>query len=468
MPTISEILFGCTPAEREAIVRALPEHRVQAANRAFAEWAHRGQTAPEGDWRTWVLMAGRGFGKTRAGAEWVLGLVRGEQARASLGSGSSPERTGASSVSSGGRRSPERPDSSNANLGIALVAATVDEARAVMVEGPSGLLACARPGEIEEWSPTRRELAFAGGARATLFSGANPEALRGPQHHFAWCDELAKWRHPERTWDMLQLGLRCGERPRALVTTTPRGGCAALKRILAAEDTVLTGGRTGDNPHLPEAFFAAIESAYGGTRLGRQEIDGVLLEDVAGSLWPAKLIEGSRGAVPAEDSLRRVVVGVDPPASAGGTCGIVVCALDVDGVGHVLADWSQGGLSPEGWARRVAAAAEAHGADRVVAEKNQGGDMVGAVLKSAGVALPIALVSATRGKAARAEPVAGLFEAGRARFAGRFAELEDELGGFVPQGYEGPGGSPDRADAMVWALWALLITARAEPRVHSF
>jgi phage terminase large subunit-like protein len=218
---------------------------------------------------------------------------------------------------------------------------------------------------------------------------------------------------------------------------------------------------------LPEAFFAAIESAYGGTRLGRQEIDGVLLEDVAGSLWPAKLIEGSRGAVPADDSLRRVVVGVDPPASAGGTCGIVVCALDVDGVGHVLADWSQGGLSPEGWARRVAAAAEAHGADRVVAEKNQGGDMVGAVLKSAGIGLPIALVSATRGKAARAEPVAGLFEAGRARFAGRFAELEDELGGFVPQGYEGPGGSPDRADAMVWALWSLLLAPRAEARVRA-
>jgi phage terminase large subunit-like protein len=351
---------------------------------------------------------------------------------------------------------------------IALVAATVDEARAVMVEGPSGLLACARGEEIAEWSPARRELVFAGGARATLFSGANPEALRGPQHHFAWCDELAKWRHPQRSWDMLQLGLRCGARPRALVTTTPRGGCEALKRILAAQDTVLTGGRTGDNPHLPSAFMAAIDSAYGGTRLARQEIDGVLLADVPGSLWPAALIERCRGAVPAEGSLRRVVVGVDPPASAQGTCGIVVCALDADGVGHVLADWSAGGLSPEGWARRVAAAAEAHGADRVVAEKNQGGDMVGAVLKGAGVTLPITLVSATRGKAARAEPVAGLFEGGRARLAGRFAELEDELGGLVAGGgYEGPGDSPDRADAMVWALWALL-KPRGEPRIHRF
>jgi phage terminase large subunit-like protein len=360
-------------------------------------------------------------------------------------------------------------------LRIALVAATIDEARAVMVEGASGLLACARPEEIAEWSPTRRELVFASGARAVLFSGANPEALRGPQHHFAWCDELAKWRHPERTWDMLQLGLRCGARPRALVTTTPRGGCAALGRILAAPDTVLSGGRTGDNPHLPEAFLAAVESAYGGTRLGRQEIDGELLADVAGSLWPAALLERCRGAAPGEDALRRVVVGVDPPASAGGTCGIVVCALDAEGVGHVLADRSAGGLSPEGWARAVAAAAEAYAADRIVAEKNQGGDMVGAVLRSAGIALPIALVSATRGKAARAEPVAGLFEAGKARLAGRFPELEAQLAGLVAGGgYEGPGPStgsgqaksPDRADAMVWALWALLVARKAEPRVH--
>jgi phage terminase large subunit-like protein len=346
----------------------------------------------------------------------------------------------------------------------------VEEARRVMVEGASGLLACARPGEIAEWSPSRRELVFASGAVATLFSGANPQARRGPQQDFAWCGELAKWRHPERTWDMLQLGLRCGARPRALVTTTPRGGCAALKRILAAPDTVLTGGRTGDNPHLPEAFVAAIDSAYGGTRMAREEIDGELIDDIAGSLWPRALIERSRGATPAADGLRRVVVGVDPPASAEGTCGIVVCGLDADGVGHVLADWSGRGLSPEGWARRVAAAAEAHGADRVVAEKNQGGEMVLSVLRAAGIALPVTMVSASKSKSARAEPVAGLFEAGKARLAGHFPELEAELGGLVPAGYAGrsgsPGGSPDRADAMVWALWALLLAPRAEPRVH--
>jgi phage terminase large subunit-like protein len=336
-----------------------------------------------------------------------------------------------------------------------------------MVEGASGLIACARPEEIVDWSPARRELVFASGARATLFSGANPEALRGPQHHFAWCDELAKWRHPERTWDMLQLGLRCGQRPCALVTTTPRGGCAALPRILAASDTRLTGGPTGDNPHLPETFIAAIDGAYGGTRLGRQEIDGVLREDVAGSLWPAALIERSRGAAPAKDALRRVVVGVDPPASAAGTCGISVCGLGADGIVYVLADLSAAGLSPDGWARAVRAAAAAWGADRVIAEANQGGDMVRSVLKAAGAGLPVKLVRASRGKAARAEPVATLFENGEAKFAGCFPALEDELAGLTAGGeHAGPGTSPDRADAMVWAMTELMATPEIGPRVR--
>jgi phage terminase large subunit-like protein len=230
---------------------------------------------------------------------------------------------------------------------------------------------------------------------------------------------------------------------------------------------VVTGGRTGDNPHLPEAFLAAVTEAYGGTRMGREEIDGVFLADVAGSLWPEALVERCRGEAPAADLLVRVVVGVDPPTSAEGTCGIVACGLDRDGVGWVLADHSAGGLSPEGWARKVAAAAAVHAADRVVAEGNQGGEMVRAVLRAAGIALPVTMASASLGKRARAEPVAGLFESGKARFAGRFGELEAELAGLVPVGYRGPGRSPDRADAMVWALWALLLAPRAEPRVHA-
>ncbi len=203
--------------------------------------------------------------------------------------------------------------------------------------------------------------------------------------------------------------------------------------------------------------------------MARQEIDGVLLADVPGTLWPAALIEASRGAPPAPAELRRVVVGVDPPASAAGCCGIVVCGVVGDGeeaVGHVLADASAPGLSPEGWSRAVAAAAERWGADRVIAERNMGGDMVGSVLRSAGVRLPVTLVTATRGKVRRAEPVAGRFEHGRARLAGRFPELEDQLGAMVPGGSYRGAGSPDRADAMVWALWALLLEGRPEPRVR--
>lgn len=423
-----------TPEQRRRFLRLVPKPWRAAWDARWPIWAHPGQlppdeAAPSGRWRTWVMLAGRGFGKTRAGAEWVA-----ECARAHPGAR------------------------------IALVAATIREAREVMVEGPSGVLSLPlHRTQRPRWESSRGRLVFPGGSEAQVYSGANPEGLRGPQHHFAWCDELAKWRHPDAAWDMLQLGLRCGDLPRALVTTTPRGGCGALLRILAAEGTELTGGASGDNPHLPAAFLEAVEGLYGGTRMGREEIDGVMLEDVAGSLWPAALVERSRGAVPEEGELRRVVVGVDPPASAEGVCGIVVCGLDADGVGHVLADWSLGGLSPEGWARRVSEAAEAHGADRVVAEKNQGGEMVRAVLRSAGLSLPLRLVSATRGKAARAEPVAGLFEAGRAKFAGRFAELETELGRLVPG--ERPALSPDRADAMVWALWALLVEKRALPSV---
>ena len=475
-----------TPAERAALLRKLPEPMRRRYLLEFAQWAHPGQLPPSSpDWRTWVLMAGRGFGKTRAGAEWVLGLVRPPGQPRMNGAGGNPSPLLFRGGAGGGvcRSHPRsrqleqpRPHPSAAGKGlgtvrIALVAATIDEARAVMVEGPSGILACAGPGDIADWQPSLHLLRFAGGAEARLYSGANPEALRGPQHHFAWCDELAKWRHPLATWHMLRLGLRCvdqatGQPPRALVTTTPRGGCAALAQILGAADTAVTGGRSGDNPHLPADWLAAVEQAYGGTRMGREELDGRFLPDVAGSLWPATLIAASRGAAPALETLTRVVVGVDPPASAEGTCGIVVCGLDPEGRAHVLADHSAGGLSPEGWARAVAAAAARWGADRVVAEKNMGGDMVRTVLNSAGAPLAIRLVSATRSKVRRAEPIAGRFEAGAVTLAGRFPELEDELAGLVTGGsYAGPGRSPDRADAMVWALWDLLIAAPARVRV---
>ncbi len=249
MATVRELLLGRKPAVRATVLRALPGEEAVALDRAFGEWAHDGQLAPSGDWRTWVLMAGRGFGKTRAGAEWVLGAVRGSV-------GHPPPRP---SPRGGGR---------GEDLRIALVAATVDEARRVMVEGASGVLACAREGRSPSGRGRAGSWCSPRGRWRRCSRGANPEALRGPQHHLAWCDELAKWRHAEAAWDMLALGLRCGARPRALVTTTPRGGCAALKRILAAEGTVLTHGTSRDNPHLPAAFLAAVEAAYGGRGWG--------------------------------------------------------------------------------------------------------------------------------------------------------------------------------------------------------
>ena len=401
----------------------------------WANWVRAGQAPPDKTWRQWVMSAGRGFGKTRAGAEYVSAFAR------------------------------AHPDAR-----IALVGATAEEARSVMVEGPSGLLAVARADEraAMAWRPSLRRLVFASGAEARLYSAANPEALRGPEHHLAWCDELAKWPRGEATWNNLRLGLRQGERPRAIVTTTPRP-VPLLKRLIGDAATATSGGASRDNPHVSEDFLEAVEEAHGGTRFGRQELEGKLLDDLEGALWTRDLIERSRTAAPAAGALTRVVIGVDPPAGSEGTCGIVVCGRDEAGVGYVLADLSAVGAGPDGWAAKVARAADAWGAHRVIAEANNGGKMVEAVLRGAGVTLPVKLVHASEGKVARAEPVAALFESGRAKLAGSFPALEDEMAGLTyGGGYEGPGRSPDRADAMVWAMTELLIEHRpVEPRIYS-
>ena len=454
-------------------LRQLPPSFIRFLEYDWLWQAHGGQqepsALPDGNpWRCWLLMAGRGFGKTRAGAEWV-----------------------------------HRQAATTSEARIALVAETREEAVRVMVEGPSGILATARGGVRPRWSPTKAQLDWPGGAQAFLYSAEAAEALRGPEHDAAWCDELAKWgRNGDAAWDNLMLGMRRGEQPRVIVTTTPRPS-PLLKRIIAADGTIVTGGRTVDNTHLPPAFHKAMLAAYGGTRLGAQELDGRLIEAVEGSLFPVEVLERARllpgpgrwqpkadGGGPPQspatsvgplhhfshgppprfgEDFKRIVIGVDPPASANGdACGIVVCAVDRQQLPcfHVLADCSVSGLRPEGWARAVAKAAEAWRADRVIAEKNQGGEMVEAVLRGADCTLPVSLVHASRGKAARAEPVAALMEAGRVRLAGRFPELEEELGGITAAGYEGPTRSPDRADACVWAISALIEGARrGAPRI---
>ena len=430
-----EALLALPEAEAERIVRELDGADVARFFEDWPSWVHHGQEPPEGDdWRVWVMIAGRGFGKTRAGAEWVSALAR--------------EHPGAS---------------------FALVAANADEARRLMIEGRSGLLAVARAGEEADattWEPSRRRLVFASGAEALLYSGAHADSLRGFEHHFAWCDELAKWRQAQAAWDNLMLGLRLGDNPRALVTTTPKP-IAALKAIVGDAASARTGGATWANPHLSRAHVSDMKRRHGGTRLGRQELEGELFEEVEGALWTRDWIEASSQSGSSAREYGRVVIGVDPPASNEGICGIVACALGQDGIGYVLADHSASGLTPEGWARKVAAAAEAHGAHRVVAEANNGGRMVESVLRGAAVNLPVRLVHAADGKTARAEPVAALFESGRAKFAGRFPALEDELCGLSWGGdYQGPGKSPDRADAMVWAMTELMLgSQQAEPRV---
>ena len=396
----------------------------------WENWAHAGQIAPVGDWRVWIMRAGRGFGKTRAGAEWVSEIAR-----------TTPKAK------------------------IALVGATVDEVRQVMIEGESGLFAVARSTEWIGWRKSAGEVDFASGATGYVYSAAAPEKLRGAQHNAAWCDELAKWRYGEAAWDNMILGLRIGDFPRVIVTTTPRP-VNLMRRVLTGKDVIQTGGTTYDNEHLPASFVTAMEQLYGGSRLGRQELDGELIEDIEGALWSRAMIEACRiGAVP---PLARVVVAVDPPAGLDGdACGIVCVGLGEDRRGYVIEDASVAGASPEGWARIVAACAARHNADRVVAEKNQGGEMVRSVLTAADAALPLTLVHASRGKIARAEPVAALYERGRVSHAGRFDKLEDELCGMVVGGtYQGPGRSPDRADALVWGLSELMLGRQGQAAVR--
>ena len=398
-------------------------------------WARRDQLPPAGNWHIWLILAGRGFGKTRAGAEWVRAVAEADPfAR------------------------------------IALVGASLGEARAVMVEGESGLLAISPASRAPQFEPSLKRLTWPNGAQAMLYSAQEAESLRGPQHSHAWCDEVAKWPNSGgkalAAWDNLMMGLRLGEHPRVLATTTPRA-VPLLKRLLDEDGVTITRGRTEDNrANLPERFIRSIRRAYGRSLLGRQELDGELVADIAGALWTRALLEECREPA-ASSSPRRIVVGVDPPASAeGDACGIVVCALGEDGIGRVLADASISKPSPERWARGVARTVRAWNADRVVAEANQGGAMVASVLRAADIALPLRLVHASRGKSARAEPVAALYEAGRVRHAGIFPALEDELCGLIAGGdYQGPGRSPDRADALVWAMTELMLGRRPEPGI---
>ena len=436
--SLLEQLADLPKAEADAFIRAMSPDAAAAFEYHWPYRARPEQLPPEGSWRVWLVMAGRGFGKTRCGAEWVWAGVK------------------------AGRRR------------IALVAPTAADARDVMVEGESGILAISPDHERPLYEPSKRRLTWRNGAVATTYSADEPERLRGPQHDAAWCDEMAAWRYPE-AWDMLMFGLRLGEDPRVIVTTTPRP-TRSLKSLVADPSVAISRGTTYQNrANLPGAFLQQIIKKYEGTRLGRQELNAELLDDVPGALWSRALIEAARpprGFVMPD--LVRVVVAIDPAASSGEDAdetGIIVAGKDKDSRGYVLADLS-GHHTPIEWARIVVAAYKCHGADRIVAEVNNGGEMVEATLRVVDDNVAYTAVHATRGKVVRAEPVAALYEQGRIRHMGAFTVLEDQMCEFTPDldrskpkrdstdpSSLGKGGrtSPDRADALVWAFTELLV-----------
>lgn len=423
---------------REAFLQSLTAAETEFLLHHWPFWARADQLAPDGDWTTWLVLGGRGAGKTRTGAEWIRDLVEGD----------TPLSPGRASR-------------------IALVAQDYGEGRGVMVEGESGLLAIAPRDWRPIWRKTARELEWPNGAKATVYSAEDPEALRGPQHDAAWLDEFAKYPYAEAVWDMLQFGLRLGARPQQVVTTTPRP-TAALKRLMADPHTVLTRTSTyANSAYLARAFFKAVVARYEGTQLGRQELDGELIEEAAGALWTRALIEEHR--VSQAPALARVVVAIDPPVSAGpraDECGIVVAGLDHSGCGYVLADRSAQGLGPSAWAARAVKALHEFAADRVVAEVNQGGELVRSVLEQVDANVPLRLVRASRGKVLRAEPIAALYERGRVSHVGAHPELEDQMCSYTGEAREG---SPDRLDALVWALTELMLTGEGgEPRIRQF
>jgi phage terminase large subunit-like protein len=431
-------------AALDAFTRRLTAAEAEFLGHDWQLWSRDDQLPPPvaqggGDWTTWLILGGRGSGKTRSGAEWVRGLALG------------------------------RPPFAARPVGrIALIGETLQDARAVMIDGPSGLLAIHPPAERPAYSASRRELAWPNGAVAQLFSADDPESLRGPQFGAAWADELAKWRRAQEAWDMLQFCLRLGDAPRQAVTTTPRP-VPLLKRLLADPRTAVSRSTTEANAaNLAPSFLGSVVARYQGTRLGRQELGGELIEDRPDALWRRETIDVAR--VELAPPLARIVVAVDPPVTSGAradACGIVAAGRAENGRAFVLADATTRGHAPLDWARAAVRLYGSLDADCIVAEVNQGGELVAQMLRQVSPGVPVRMVRATRGKYLRAEPVAALYERGLVAHAGVFAELEDQMCDFGPGGLS-DGRSPDRVDALVWALTELMLVERRVPRIRSF
>jgi phage terminase large subunit-like protein len=417
MTALREQLSRLAPSQVATFLAGLTPAELSALKYDWAGcWARAEQLAPEdGDWTTFLYLAGRSAGKTRSAAEWVRSMAQ-----------------------------------KHAGCRIAIVARTAADCRDTCVEGESGVLSVCPPGERPLYEPSKRRVTWRNGSQATCYSADEPDLLRGPQHHFAWCDELATWQRLDETWANLRLGLRLGKHPRCMVTTTPRP-LPLLRELLKSRTTVVRKGSTFDNAaNLAPSALAEFRARYEGTRLGRQELYAEILDDIVGALWSREVLDSSRVKEAPRD-LVRVVAAIDPAVSSGegsDETGIIVAGRSDAGHFYVLADLSCR-LSPDGWARRAVTAFDTWQADRIVAEANQGGEMVESVIRTVNPNVPVIRVHASRGKRVRAEPIAALYEQGKVHHCGSFPELEDQMCSFAP---ETAADSPDRLDAAVWAL----------------
>jgi phage terminase large subunit-like protein len=433
------------PAQRQAFLDSLSEDELAHLEHDWQFWARDEQLPPLGAWRYWLLLAGRGFGKTRVGAEWCHDRAA---------------------------KSPCR---------IAIVAATMDDAEKVCVSGESGVLATAKPWFRPVFKPSKHGglVTWPNGSQAELYSGENPQGLRGPQFHAAWLDELLKWRRMQATWDMLAMALRLGDDPKRVITTTPTPA-KLLKELLADKRTgadglplvrVVRGSTYANAANLAADFLDELKNKYEGTRLGRQELYAEILDDKPGALWTWRNLDehriNDRDKIP---DLTRIVVAIDPPVTSGedaDECGIVAAGVGPDRHGYVLQDASERGLSPKQWAEKGLRLYVEHDADCIVAEANNGGEMITQVIRNLDGSVPVRLVYASRGKVTRAEPVSNLYEQGRVHHVGSFSQLETQMCDFTTDfDRKTAGYSPDRVDALVWAITELMLSKQGgQPRV---
>jgi phage terminase large subunit-like protein len=451
MKLTAQTLRDLPPDRAKELLSKLTPKQANDLKYNWEFWARPEQMAPLGtDWNVWFINAGRGFGKTRAGVEWVREQVKLGKKR------------------------------------IAAVASTNSDIERVMVKGESGFLNCCFAGDktykgkemgFPEWSPTKRSLSWANGAKVEFYSAEEPERLRGPQFEAAWCDELAAWNKDQGTWDMLQFCLRLGRHPRICVTTTPKP--TKLVRTILKDSkgddpkVVITSGSTFDNSaNLAPTYLEAVKAQYEGTRLGKQELYAEMLEEAEGALWTTDTLDGCQIARKDLPPLNRIIVAIDPAVTSNAESdmtGIVVAGIDVNGRGYVLGDYTDK-LSPQGWASKAISLYHQYGADRIVAEVNQGGDMVRQTIHGEDDTIPYKAVRASRGKYARAEPISALYERGLVFHVrdpeddtANLNELETQMRTWEPLGSIG---SPDRLDACVWALTDLMMNGYTKPKLQ--